>query len=450
MKHSFIPAGPSARLRPLTWLMHALLAGVLLSGCGGGATPTPPAQSQATPSVAASPTPAATVTVTPVAGPLTLTWWTPEFLSPQAPQGTGALLAEQLEAFSAAQGDLVRVDAVVKARYGKGGLLDFLLTSQTVAPGVLPDLVLLDVVELEKAVDAGALQSLDLLVDPGVTDALYPFAREAGQFGERLDAVQYLADVGHLAYLAAQVPQPPASTDEILQGGTAYLFPVARPQAGTSARPVEGLSRAVLSQYLSAGGMLDEERDLTLDKAPLEQLLAFYERSAKAGLLPPNAIEMADGEETWSVFAQGQAPLAYVSARRFATERATLQPGFGPAPALSVPAVPIAGGWALAIVTPDPQRQQAAAELIAWLLDPERSAAITRAAGWLPVMPQALVGQAEDPYFAFLDSQLAAARSVPVGPDYEAAAARIQTAVLAVVKGELTAAAAATAALAAP
>ncbi len=450
MKHSFTLSKPGTRLRPFTGLFYVLLVGVLLAGCGGGATSTPPAQSQATPSTAASPTPVATATVTPVAGPLTLTWWTPEFLSPQAPQGTGALLTEQLEAFSAAQGDLVRVETVVKARYGKGGLLDFLLTSQTVAPGVLPDLIMLDVVELEKAVDAGALQALDLLIDPSVTDALYPFAREAGRFGERLDAVQYLADIGHLAYLTAQVPQPPVSTGEILQGGTAYLFPLAKPQAGTSARPVEGLSRAVLSQYLSAGGIMDEARNLTAEKAPLEQLLSFYERGAKAGLLPPNAIEMADGEETWSVFAQGQAPLAYVSARRFAAERATLQPGFGPAPALSIPADPIAGGWAFAIVTPDPQRQQVAAELIAWLMDPERSAAIARVAGWLPVMPQALAGQADDPYFAFLDSQLSAARSVPVGPDYEDAAARIQTAVLAVVKGELTAAAAAAAALTAP
>ncbi len=104
---------------------------------------------------------------------------------------------------------------------------------------------------------------------------------------------------------------------------------------------------------------------------------------------------------------------------------------------MSIPADPIAGGWAFAIVTPDPQRQQVAAELIAWLMDPERSAAIARVAGWLPVMPQALAGQADDPYFALLDSQLSRAqRAGRAG--LRGRGRMIQTAVLAVVKGELS------------
>ena len=93
------------------------------------------------------------------------------------------MFAEQLDAFSAAQDGKVRVQVERKARYGKGGLLDFLRSAQPVASSVLPDLVALDVVELEKAVEAGVVQPLDRLLDDEVTARLYPFAREAGQFG---------------------------------------------------------------------------------------------------------------------------------------------------------------------------------------------------------------------------------------------------------------------------
>ena len=78
---------------------------------------------------------------------LTLIWWTPEFISPKAPALAGPLLAKQLADFEAAHEGKVRVNPVLKARYGKGGLLDFLRTTQPVAPGLLPDIVALDVAD---------------------------------------------------------------------------------------------------------------------------------------------------------------------------------------------------------------------------------------------------------------------------------------------------------------
>lgn len=424
------------------WLIALLLIALALPGCAGPPSPTPPAAQPSTPTQPpqpASATRAPTAVSSTETDALTLTWWTPEFLSPQAQQPVGPVLAEQLNAFSESQGGKVQVEAVRKARYGKGGLLDALRTAAPVAKEMLPDIVALDAVEVEKAVEAGLLQPLDGLLDPAVTEKLYPFASEAGQFGERLYAIQYLADLGHASYLPAQVAEPPANWTDLLGRRTAYLFPIAPPQSGSgqglTARPAEGLSHAVLSQYLSAGATLTADRRLAVEGEPLLRLLSFYDEAAKAGVLLPTAREMADGEAVWSAFVQGQAPLAYVDARNF-TARGDFPGEHAPAPGFAGPAVGLANGWTLAIVTTDPRRQRAAADLIAWLLQPENAGDWAARAGWLPTSTDALKALGDPGYASFLDSQLAQARSLPVGPESATTAARIQAAVEAVLGGQ--------------
>ena len=352
-----------------------------MAACGAPLPPTPAVSAETTATVRPAPTAAPTSARALKPETLTLTWWTPEFLSPQAPQPTGQILAGQLATYAKAQDDMVRVEAVRKARYGKGGLLDALRTAQPVARDTLPDLVALDVAEVEKAIDAGLLQPLNPVLDAAVIENLYPFASEAGLFGGKLYAVQYLADIDHVAYLPAQVAEPPATWDELITRRTAYLFPLGGPQTGSTdavaARPAENLSHAVLGQYLSAGGVLAADRSLVLEAQPLLRLLTFYADASKAGVLPPAAQDLADGESVWSVFSQGQAPLASVSARRY-IGRGDLQAGYAPSLGDTGAAVSVASGWVLAIVTTDPERQVAAASLIAWLLRPDNAGDV----GW--------------------------------------------------------------------
>jgi ABC-type glycerol-3-phosphate transport system substrate-binding protein len=101
----------------------------------------------------------------------------------------------------------------------------------------------------------------------------------------------------------------------------------------------------------------------------------------------------------------------------------------------------------LAIVTPDPARQRAAAELITWLLKPENAGAWAESANWLPTSSDALEALGSGPYWDFLDAQLVQARGMPVGPDYAATAGRIQSAIEAVVRGQSDAATATDAAI---
>lgn len=368
-------------------------------------------------------------------GAITLTWWTPEFLSPQAPQPAGPTLAQQLTEYERLNDGRLRVNPIPKARYGKGGLLDLLRTAQPVAPDILPDIVTLDVIELQQAVTAGLLQPLDDQLSEEATAGLYAFARSAGEFQGQLLAVQYLADFEHVAYLTAAIPTPPQTWEDLLNlDAKSYLFALGAPQPNAITSGFERLQYTVLSQYVSAGATVDAvSRQPALGEAPLLRLLSFYRKATDEGLLPPNAIELGDTDAIWDIFAQGRLPMAQVSARRYLAESESLSGvGFAAAPGWAEPVVPVAGGWALAVVATVPERQRAAAELITWLLRPENAGALAAATGWLPTSPAALDTWKSTPYGEFVREQLAAAVSPPSGPGYSQTVERLQKAIVAV------------------
>jgi len=354
-----------------------------------------------------------------------------------------------LAGFEASQDDKVRVAVVPKPRYGKGGLLDFLRTAQPVAPAVLPDLVALDVSELEAAAAAGLLQPLDGLLDKSLTDKLYPFAVSAGEFGDRLLAVQYAADLDHLAYREGEVKEPPPTWAALLEAQDPYLAPVGSPQPGAAGQSFGGLQYLFISQYLSAGASYDPAaRILSVEGEPLQRMLDFYDAAGKTGVLPPAAQELADADAVWNAFAQGAASLADVSARRYLNEGKNLKDtSYAETPGWADPVTPIAGGWALAITATDPARQRAAADLIARLLEPENAGHLAAAGSWLPTSSAALQTWGASPYYKFLDARLVSAISPPAGPDSAQAAARIRKALDSVIKGESDPAAAVEAAI---
>jgi ABC-type glycerol-3-phosphate transport system substrate-binding protein len=450
---NLLPAVSHRLLSRGRWL--ALAIALVIAGCATRSTPTSvttptaaPTRVQPAPAASAQPPGEAAADVA-TPGPMTLTWWAPEFLGPKAPQPAGPLLAEQLAEFETSHNGKVRVAVVPKARYGKGGLLDFLRTAQPVAPAVLPDLVALDVSELEAAAAAGLLQPLDGLLDKSVLDSLYPFAITSGKLGDRLLAVQYFADLDHLAYRKDQVEKPPTTWAALLEAQAPYLLPVGNPQPGASGGSFGGLEYTLIGQYLSGGASYDPaERILSVEQEPLRRMLDFYDAAVKAGVLAPAALELADADAVWNAFAQGAAPLAEVDARRYLNEGASLKESiYAETPGWAGPVTSIAGGWALAITATDPARQRAAADLIAQLLEPENAGRLAAAGGWLPTSPTALRTWGANPYYEFLDARLASAISPPAGPDSTQAAAHIRKALESVIKGESDPAAAVDAAI---
>lgn len=420
--------------------LFSLLVIGWLAGCAAQTPPlTAPAETSATPTVAPirpTPSPAAPAPSAQAAGDIiTLTWWTPEFLSPQASQAAGPTLAQQLAEFELSSDGRRRVDPVLKARYGKGGLLDLLRTAQPVAPAILPDLVTLDVIELEQAVMTGLLQPLDGKLNEDAIGGLYQFARSAGEFEGKLLAVQYVADFEHVAYLTDAIRMPPQSWKELLgSDALSYLFALGVPQASADSSRYKSLQDTVLSQYLSAGVAMDvAKRRLFLEETPLLRLLGFYRAATDAGLLPPNALGLGDVNTIWDIFAQGRVPMAQVSARRYLAQSESVEGvNFAVAPGESGPVVPVASGWALGVVTTDPIRQQAAADLISWLLQPDNAGALSAAMGWLPTSPAALETWGSAPYYEFVDEQLAAATNYPIGPEYSQVTAQLHKAIVAV------------------
>ncbi|MGB9777027.1 MAG: extracellular solute-binding protein [Anaerolineae bacterium] len=324
-------------------------------------------------------------TATPWPGPLmvTLTLWLPEELSPYGEKAGADLLAGHLADFGAAYPDL-QVQAIVKKSHGRGGLLDFLRTASVAAPSVLPDLVVLDEADLQVAAHSGLLQPLDGLIPPDLETDLFPFAAGWGRVGESTFGLPLAIELQHLAYAPASLSSPPLSWDAVLSAGLPLFFPAAG-ENGIA-------DDFTFIQYLGAGGRLtDGEGNPTLEEGPLTAVLDFYAQATATGVISPLVVlSLGSAEECWARF-QEEGGMAVVDSRWFWTEgERTAEPG--PIPTWDGRPVALAEGWALALVTAHPERQQRAMALAAWLLDPGWYGAWTQSTGYLPATRSGLAG----------------------------------------------------------
>jgi ABC-type glycerol-3-phosphate transport system substrate-binding protein len=346
----------------------------------------------------------------------------------------GVLLDRMLSGFGMASGEPLQVQTQAKVRYGKGGLLDYLRTAQPVAPIILPDIIALDAAELEQAVAVGAIRPLDELIDAEVLDELYPAARALGRIGGRQYGVPFALDIEQVVYDPAVTSNVPETWTGLLAGNTRYLLPLSVPAVRTG--PAAGVPPALLSHYLGAEYALDSEaRQLELDSEPLLRILSFYDQAVEQGQLDERPEDVTGLQDAKPFYEAGTDAVIQASARQLMTDWEQHEHlAYAAAPGWSSPSPPIATGWVLAVVTPDPARQQRAAELLTWLLAPERNGRWTEATGWLPVSSAGWEFREESPYGDFLDEQLKAAAPLPVGADSAAAALALQQAVLAVVR----------------
>lgn len=411
----------------------AALVTLLLTGCDAWAplspTPLPPD---------ASPTPTddedgsliATPVVTPT-GPLvvTLNLWLPEELSPYGEGPGAARMLQRLDEFRQAHPGM-QVQVTVKEAEGRGGLLDFLRTASAAAPGVLPDLVILDADDLRVAAQAGLVQPMDGRIAERLTDDHFPFASVLGQVEGQTMGLPLAVNLEHAAYAPALVGSAPVSWTAVLSMPVPFVFPAAGRDGG--------VADATLAQYLGAGGRLtDGQGNPQLEMEPLTAVLDFYARAAAAGVISPTlALSLTDADDSWRLLQQGQAGLAVVDAHRFWSERF---PGAAPAAIPTRDGRPVAlvsEGWMLAVVTTDPQRQQQAMRLADWLLDPAYAGPWTQAIGYLPTTHGALDGwEVTGEERAVLTALLESARSLPSSSVRQAAGVPLQAALESVLRG---------------
>lgn len=392
------------------------------------------------PSPEPPPSPVPSPTWTPFSTPgspvTALTLWVPEDLNPEGEGPGTALLAQRLGTF----GEIYpgwQVQVIVKKSRGRGGVLDFLRTAHAAAPSVLPDLVVLDLGDFQVAARSGLLEPIDLWLQAGssgpipVAD-LYPFALEMGQADGRLYGLPLFADLQHLAYRAALIPEAPLSWTAVLSAQASLLFPALG--VGNS------VDDFTLSQYLAAGGRLNnDEGHPVVDEEPLAAVLEFYAQAVETGVISPQMVlSLPDAQACWERFLEGEGGITVVDARQFWTgEEKGVEPA--PFPTRDGRPIALAGGSVLGLVTDDPERQRAAVALMTWLLEPEWYGKWTRAIGRLPVVRGGLeVWEVGTERKAVLTALLESARVQPPVSIRSHVGPALQRAVEAVLTGQMS------------
>lgn len=425
----------------MPWLaITLLLLGVvaaLLTGCdltSAQSTPLPEAPADTPgPLPDMTPIPTDQIDATPPApSVITITIWTTEAFTPTQTITSGQILADQVAIFEAAHPG-VKIEFVVKKPYGKGGILDFLLTTQAVVPALLPDLVFLDIDELGEAAQAGVVQPLNDLVSPELIADLYPFAQEAGTFEGQLYALQFQANLDHLAYNTGRLTVPPRSWPGVLSSTGPYIFP-AGGQAGL-------VNDDFLIQYLAVRPWPDQNPDEPfLQEDNLTAVLQYYNDGVTRGVFPADILDYHTTDDCWRDYLGGEAVLTHVSAHRYLTN-GDQRPStaMAPIPAINGPGAAISRGWAQALVSSDAVRQSLAMEFMSQLMSPEVVGAWNLAASYLPTRQAALnTWDEEDSYTRFASQLLQTAQPRPRMANYTQVAAALQKAIEDVITGAAT------------
>ncbi len=400
--------------KTVCWRLSLLILTLSLAGCGllrsDEKETTTPTTATAHPTASGTPPETPLPGTTPLAPvkdtPLTLVMWTTEEYAPNSETGGGAQLMEQIQTFKQEQ-DVI-VDVILKKRSGAGGLLDFLTTASVAAPSVLPDLITLSASDLYRAAQIGLLQPLNDLLPPELLDDQFDFATELTRFQGATMGVLYQADLQHLVYDTIAVEQEPKSWDDLYDSGAPFVF-----------APGEGVNDVVLIQYLSLDGKLvNESGQPSLDVDPLAQVLEFFKQALDEGVIPASVLDLTDASIAWAAYRIGEAGMVQVPASIYLADRDSLSnAAFGPVPLQDEGTTTIGNGWALAIVTQDPERQRTAAQLIEHLLSPENNGAWTLETGRLPARHASLETWNEaDPYLSFVRDLLEQAKPAP-NPD---------------------------------
>jgi ABC-type glycerol-3-phosphate transport system substrate-binding protein len=428
------------RLLALTGTLTALVSLYLavLAGCGTQASPTPSGPTRAfTPTVpttvvapttpSPSPTPIAPGASTPA-----LTIWGPIEFSPGEATPGRSVLQAQYEAFVAANQDL-ETQYVPKAPSGETGVVEFLLKASYAAPSTLPDIAIVDPFELEPLVSAGFAKPVQGLLEEQLMADLFPFARESCVFDGEQMGVQFEADIEHLIYYTGALEEPPATWADLFAEPISYTF-----AAGGDGGLVND---SFLIQYLAQGGsFFNEEGELALDLSPVQRVLRMYDALRTWDVSPATVLDLSNLEDCWAAYTGGNIAVSHVSSWRYLTSRSVMQDTtFAPLPTETGITATMSRGWAFVIVTDSPERQEAAARLIEWLMAPQNLSAWSEASNHLPTRRSALrLVDWPDDYVQFLENELESAFYRPSTPGFDELARALQVAVEGVLSGQRT------------
>ncbi len=389
-----------SQLKPFYYLVFGILIG--FAGCTLGPSVPP---SSPTPIYTLSPTPLLSPTVTPPppVGLITLSLWLPDSLNPYDERAGTSALGTELNVFTQDYPD-VQVRVMLKKAGGSGGIYELLSTSAVAAPSILPDVVILSESDLGIAADAEIIQPIE---DVDLDDDYFSFALEGVVIDDALYGVPFVIQAQQTVYRSWVSPLTPISWTAVLTEGYTMLFPTDPPNALAD--------DALLTIYLGTGGaVLDAEGNLTLDRLHLEELYGFFLLARDRGLLNLElSLSLPDANACWEQYRDGVAHLSPVPMGIYWTTEPLpdSSPGWIPTP--NGDPLTLGHLWAFALVTDDPIRQEAALQLIRWLVDPGVVSGFSRTTGFLPARRRALeLWALSETEIAFLDQLLEYAEPV--------------------------------------
>jgi ABC-type glycerol-3-phosphate transport system substrate-binding protein len=387
---------------------------ILLPGCSLFNGEESAASEDASPTVTATPGATPTAVVTPPATEAAIPQeqppiriWVVEELSPAANVPGGSILAEQLAAYETNHPE-VQLDIEVKAGSGRGSIVNYLRFGGDVAPSVLPDLIAVPVNGLGAAANEGLIYALDGFIEPGDVEDLFPAAHELSQVNDQMVGYPMtLSNLSHMAYSTAIFTETvPLTWETFLQPEqVSFAFPGAGP-AG---------AEMLLQQYLAEGGVLtDESNQPALQVEPLTAALQHFGDGRSSGVILLETSSLTSLSESWQTFGTLANTVQTVDSQYLARREEGINSAFAGIPGPAEPLAPLVSGWAWAISSPDPARQEIAADVMKWLIAGPNMGDWSRAALRLPARRSAFdQWPANDDYTDFLTQELDRAEPFP-------------------------------------
>ena len=399
---------------------------------GASPTQTDPVENTTPTAVMATPKPLSTAADTISSNPLptviTLTFWTVERFSPQID-----LVSQQLADFEATHNNL-NVEVFVKKTTGQASILNYLSSAKAVAPGILPDVIILPTEQLPQAWRAGLLQPLDGRIDRTIVQDLLPAAKRLGTVDEQLAGIPFELDVEHLVYNTSQITTTPALWSDVLSNNVRYQFP-AKGQNGL-------LNDATAMQYLSAGGKFTDTAGApAINEAAMQAVLKFYRATADNGIINQQILEAGQTDEQWAKYLSNPNGMVHVNAHHYLLDRRSLENSRAAAiPTQGGVPVTLGYGWAFAIVTSDPNRQSFAQALIEAFMETNANATWAIRTSVIPSRQSAfeLVARDNDPYWLFLEDYLQTVTPPPSFAGYDQLSRILQQTIVQVINNEAT------------
>ncbi len=390
-----------------------------------------PAAPTDTPAPTITPKPVSTaadfITSNPTPTGITITLWTVDDFSPQI-----SLVNQTLATFQE-KSPTDSVAVFLKKASGQASALDYLQTMPTVAPELLPDVIILRDDQLARAWRTGLLQPLSGKLDRTIIQDLLPAAAALGTVDDQLVAIPLELNTEHLVVNTTLITPTPLQWQDVISQNTTYRFAA----AGAN----NTLSDATLVQYLSAGGTLvDADGAPKIDADALRAVLHYYQSLLKNGTISAKMLDAANPIDFWPDYKNGDIALTHIDSHTYLSDRHQLHTSVPAAiPTQNGEPLTIVHGWVMVLVTHDPFRQEAALRLMETFLSTEANAAWASYAQSIPSRQSAFSLVADDdPYWQFLGDYLTAGIAPPRFKGFDALSSSMQQAVVAVLNSDAT------------